>query len=89
MKIKENFMLRKVADTYVVVPVGDAVAEFNGMINLNEAGAFLWQLLENETTSEQVVEALLQQYDVDEATAKRDVDKFINELKAAKLLENI
>ncbi|MBQ3074312.1 MAG: PqqD family protein [Ruminococcus sp.] len=89
MKIKENFMLRKVADTYVVVPVGDAVAEFNGMINLNEAGAFLWQLLENETTAEQVVEALLQQYDVDEATAKRDVDKFINELKAAKLLENI
>ncbi len=82
-------MLRKVADTYVVVPVGDAVAEFNGMINLNEAGAFLWQLLENETTAEQVVEALLQQYDVDEATAKRDVDKFINELKAAKLLENI
>lgn len=89
MKIKENFMLRKVADTYVVVPVGDAVAEFNGMINLNEAGAFLWQLLENETTAEQVVEALLQQYDVDEATAKRDVDKFINELKVAKLLENI
>lgn len=89
MKIKENFMLRKVADTYVVVPVGDAVAEFNGMINLNEAGAFLWQLLENETTAEQVVEGLLQQYEVDEATAKRDVDNFINELKAAKLLENI
>ena len=89
MKIKENFMLRKVADTYVVVPVGDAVAEFNGMINLNEAGAFLWQLLENETTAEQVVEGLLQQYEVDKATAKRDVDNFINELKAAKLLENI
>ena len=89
MKIKENFMLRKVADTYVVVPVGDAVAEFNGMINLNEAGAFLWQLLENETTAEQVVEGLLQQYEVDEAIAKRDVDNFINELKAAKLLENI
>lgn len=82
-------MLRKVADTYVVVPVGDAVAEFNGMINLNEAGAFLWQLLENETTAEQVVEGLLQQYEVDEAIAKRDVDNFINELKAAKLLENI
>lgn len=82
-------MLRKVADTYVVVPVGDAVAEFNGMINLNEAGAFLWQLLESETTAEQVVEGLLQQYEVDEATAKRDVDNFINELKTAKLLENI
>ena len=43
MKIKENYMLRKVADCYVVVPIGEAVAEFNGMINLNEVGAFLWR----------------------------------------------
>ncbi len=86
MKIKENFMLRKVADTFVVVPVGDAVADFNGMINLNEAGAFLWQQLEKETTAEEVVKAMLEQYDVDEELAKTDVDKFIAELKAADLL---
>lgn len=87
MKIKENFMLRKVADTYVVVPIGAAVADFNGMINLNDAGAFLWQLMENETTEEAVVEAMLQNYEVDEATAKADVNKFVAELKAADLLE--
>lgn len=87
MKIKENFMLRKVADCYVVVPVGDAVAGFNGMINLNDAGAFLWKSLENETTVEKVVAAMLECYDVDEATAKADVDKFICELRNAELLE--
>ena len=89
MKIKENFMLRKVVDTYVVVPVGDAVSEFNGMINLNEAGAFLWQLLENDTTAEQVVSALLEQYEVDEETAKKDVETFIANLESANLLENM
>ena len=87
MKIKENFMLRKVADTFVVVPVGDAVADFNGMINLNEAGAFLWQQLEKETTPDDVVKAMLDHYDVDEAVAKADVDKFITELKSADLLD--
>lgn len=87
MKIKENFMLRKVADCYVVVPIGTAVADFNGMINLNEAGAFLWQLLENDTTPDAVVNALLEQYEVDEATAKNDVDKFIAQLREASLLE--
>lgn len=87
MKIKENFMLRKVADCYVVVPIGEAVADFNGMINLNDAGAFLWQLLENETTVDDVVKSLLEQYEVDEATAKADVEKFVAELKAADLLE--
>ncbi|MBQ9742845.1 MAG: PqqD family protein [Ruminococcus sp.] len=86
MKIKENFMLRKVADCFVVVPVGAAVSEFNGMINLNDVGAFLWQLLENDTTEEDVVKALLEQYDVDEATAAADVAKFISELRNADLL---
>jgi len=87
MKIKENFMLRKVADCYVVVPVGAAVAEFNGMINLNEAGAFLWQLLENETTVDDVVCEMLKQYDVDAETAKADVEKFVAQLREGSLLD--
>ena len=88
MKIKENFMLRKVADCFVVVPIGAAVAEFNGMINLNEAGAFLWQLMENDTTVDEVVAEMLNQYEIDEATAKSDVVKFVAQLKEANLLED-
>ena len=87
MKIKDNFMLRKVADCFVVVPIGPAVAQFNGMINLNEAGAFLWQLFESDSTVDQVVNAMLEQYDVDEITAKNDVEKFVSQLREASLIE--
>ena len=38
MKIKEGFMLRNVADNYIVVPVGKASLEFKGLINLNGVG---------------------------------------------------
>lgn len=86
MKIKENYMLRKVADCYVVVPIGAAVAEFNGMINLNEVGAFLWRLLETETTFEAILQAMLDEYEVEEAVAKADLERFISELKNANLL---
>ena len=86
MKIKENYMLRKVADCYVVVPIGAAVAEFNGMINLNEVGAFLWRQLESDTTPEAVLAAMLEEYEVAEDVSKADLDKFINELQEANLL---
>ena len=43
MKIKEGFILRNVAGSFVVVPVGDATIDFNGMMNLNETGAFLFE----------------------------------------------
>jgi len=87
MKIKDNFMLRKVADCYVVVPIGPAVADFNGMINLNEAGAFLWQLLERETSEDAVVAAMLEQYEVSEDIARNDVKKFVAQLSEADLLD--
>ncbi|MDO4420142.1 MAG: PqqD family protein [Ruminococcus sp.] len=87
MKIKENYMLRKVADTFVVVPVGSAVADFNGMINLNSVGAFLWNQLETETDFDTVLKAMLAEYEVDEATAKADLEKFIKELEESSLLD--
>lgn len=86
MKIKENYMLRKVADCYVVVPVGEAVAKFNGMINLNEVGAFLWKQFESDTTFETVLAAMLEEYEVDEAVAKADLQYFIKELEDAELI---
>lgn len=87
MKIKKNFILREVAGSFLVVAVGNAVKEFGGMVNLNETGAFLWKLLENGSTEELMVEALLKEYDVDCETAKKDVGAFINKLKEAKLVE--
>ena len=86
MKIKDNYMLRKVADTFVVVPVGDAVSEFNGMINLNEVGAFLWRQLESETTFDAVLKNVFSEYEVDESVAKADLERFIKELEEANLI---
>jgi len=87
MKIKDGFMLRQVADSYIVVAVGDSVKEFNGIINLNETGAFIWGLLQKETSEEQVVNALLKEYDVDDETAKKDVKIFIGKLKEKNLIK--
>ena len=87
MKIKEDFLRRKVADCYVVVPVGKATVDFNGMMNLNETGAFLWEKLENDTTKEELLKAMLDEYEVTEDIAKKDIDNFITKLKDGNLLE--
>lgn len=87
MIIKEDLLLRKVADCYVVVPVGKATVDFNGMMNLNETGAFLWEKLENDTTKEELLKAMLDEYEVTEDIAKKDIDNFITKLKDGNLLE--
>ncbi|MBE7023659.1 MAG: PqqD family protein [Ruminococcaceae bacterium] len=87
MKIKKDFMLRNVAGYYVVVPVGDGALNFNGVINLNESGAFLWKTMENDVTEADMVAALLGEYDVDEDRAKADVAAFVKKVSEANLVE--
>lgn len=80
MKIKEGFLLREVAGQTVVIPVSTAM-ELNAMITLNETGTFLWKAMQEETTEEALVQALLGEYDVDEATATEAVKAFTAKLK--------
>lgn len=82
MKIKEGFLLREVAGETVVIPSGNDL-DLNMMITLNSTGAFLWEKMQEDTTEDALVQALLAEYDVDEATAKEAVKGF-----CAKLSEN-
>ena len=87
MKIKSDFILRKVADSYVVVPVGKMTLDFNGIINLNETGAFLFGELQKGADREELIQKLLAEYDVTPEKAANDIDIFIQKAKDADVLE--
>lgn len=80
MKLNKNFVLRQVADTWVVLPIGDASINFYGMLTLNESGAMLWRVLEQNGDRDALIEALIREYTVDIETAASDVDAFLNKL---------
>lgn len=83
---KDGYMLREVAGNYIIVGVGAESVDFNGIININETGAFIWKKLANETTADAVVEALISEYEIDKETAVADVNAFISKLKKAGLV---
>ena len=83
MRQSEGFILRQTADLTVVLPVGEASVRFPGMISVNETGAFLWELLEQEHTTDALAEALTREYQVELARAKADVETFVDKLRRA------
>ena len=87
MKIKKDFILRKVADSYVVVPVGKLTLDFNGIINLNETGAFLFELLQEGAEKEDLLRKMLEEYDVTPEKAAADIDVFLKKVEEADVLE--
>lgn len=87
MKIKDGFMLREMAGSWIVVAVGDMSKEFHGMITLNGVGSFIWKLLANDTTKEHILSAMLEKYDVTEQQASSDLNSFIDKVRGAGILE--
>lgn len=85
MKIKEGFVLRNICGDYVVIAVGKQTLDFQGIIKLNETGAFLWEKLQQDCTAEELLTAMQAEYAVDEATAREDIRAFIDSLQAAGL----
>ncbi len=80
MKIKKGFVVRSVGGENIAVPVGERVKDFRGMIKLNETGDFLWKFFVEEHTEDEAVKALCAEYEVEEDTAKNDVDTFMDNL---------
>lgn len=87
MKIKNDFIVKEISGSTVVIPVGNRVADFNGMLKLNETGVFLFNLLKNDTTIEALVQCLVDEYEVTKEKANEDVITFVNKLKEADIIE--
>lgn len=87
MKIKRGYILRNVAKTHIVVPVAQNTLNYRGMLSLNEAGAFLWKLLEKGADRERLLSAMLSEYDVSESVAAADIEAFLDSIRNMGALE--
>jgi hypothetical protein len=87
MKVKEGYILKNVSGKNIVVPVGEEAINFNGLITLNSSGKMLFEALQRDVEMIQLVQLMLVHYDIDEETAKNDVNAFVNKLKSKGIIE--
>ena len=80
MKIVKEFILRDIAGDYVLVPTGETTQDFNGLITLTDTAKFIWENIEKVDSLEEMIERILEEYEVDKKTAIKDAVPFINGL---------
>lgn len=88
MKAAQGFILREIAGDIILIPSGAAAQKFNGLITINELGAFIWDALQSETTLDAIVEKITEAYEVDAETARADAVEFLDELRKVGGLED-
>ena len=87
MRIKNEFAVREVAGEFMLIPIGTAALDLNGIITTNEVGAIIWNLLDSVETEDELIACILNEYDVNEAVARNDVNDFLQKLRSLDIVE--
>lgn len=86
MDVKKDLVLREIAGDYALIPTGNTILKNNGLFSLTETAARLWELLPQAREESDLVDALLEEYDVDRPTAEADVAAFLAQLRELEIL---
>ena len=79
MKLKDSFISYDSDGTQILVDTG---SQFAGLIRSNKTSAFIVDLLRNDTTEDEIVNALYEKYDAPEDVIRKDVQNIISELNS-------
>ncbi len=89
MKLKSEFVLGNFSDKFFAVSVNNSANSNNSFISMNSSGAFVFDLLQNEISYDEVINKLTDKYDIDEDTVKADFDMFLTKLREAGMLDEL
>lgn len=87
MRVSKDYVLREIEGDYIIIPLGSAKQKFNGLIALNEVGVSIWKLLQDDVTVNDLVNGILDEYEVEEDIAREDIMEFLKKLSDGGILE--
>lgn len=86
MKVNKKFIFRKVAKEHLLIPIGEMALKVKGLVAMSESGSLLYKMLQEECTRDDLIAALLAEYDVSDEIAAQDVDAFLNQMRQLDML---
>ncbi|HEY9543177.1 PqqD family protein [Prevotella sp.] len=89
MKVKSGFRLLTVCGENVIIAEGIENINFNKVIGLNESAAYLWNFVVNKErfTIDEMVAAIIEEYDVAPEVARADCQETIKAWNEAGIIE--
>lgn len=87
MKAKDGFVLRNIVGEHILMPVGDNIGKFKGTVLLNEVSAFVWNKIQTPISREELLKAILEEFEVEESVAAADLDDLLAKFEEFDVIE--
>lgn len=85
-QMASDYVLRKIADDYVIIPTGDGHVFGNAMLMPNRSAGFLWNVFSQPRTLEEAVSLTLEEFDGPQDQIQADIEVFVKEALALKVM---
>jgi hypothetical protein len=88
-KRKEDIIHRKIAGESILVPIRGELADMSNIFFMNTVGEFIWEFLDGNMHLDDIINAIIDDFDVSRNKADTDANEFITDLQKAGLIEKV
>lgn len=86
MRLKKGFVMHNIGDEYMAVSTGELLQDFYGYVRNNETAADIFRMLQEETTVEEIIDAMHKKYDVEREVLTEDVLELLEKFRESGFL---
>ena len=87
MKQNPDFIITELGENHILVPVGATAMNVKVIVSMNDMGQTIWNMLEKDTTEEELLKAILEEYEVSEQKARADIHSYLEKLREVGCIE--
>lgn len=84
LKLKDGFIIREIAGEAIAMPMKKEMGDV--VVSLSESAAVIWRMLVKGAEMDDLVNAMLESYEIDEETARAHVQELITQMKEKNFL---
>ncbi len=88
MFFDHHYILKNLAGESILVYQNESEVNYSKVISLNEIGTLIVQDLMEDCSFEEIVNHILDVYEIDKETARSDCENFINKLKTLGVVDD-
>lgn len=79
-KKSTNIVVQEVGNEKVIIPLSKNVGDMTNVYTLRDVALFVWDNIDGNNSTDDLTLLIIDHYDIDYATAKKDLTTFINQL---------
>ncbi len=78
----DSIVSRRIEDEVILVPIRQNVADLESIYTLNEVGAHIWEQIDGQRTTTEILALTVEEFEVSEEEAQKDLAEFIEQLSS-------